>query len=162
MKIVMDKMIAVLNTPENTAAVEKFIAANPSLITPSYDRATDFKMVTLDGSGPTKLSEEVLKKAQHAPKSLETLESTKNIVDSDLLAQEAKDALIWLTANMEQLGAWCDDDLIEWDALMRIKIGKPVGQIQKAAWADPVIKKLAFKLIRQFREMAERSRPLWS
>ena len=56
----------------------------------------------------------------------------------------------------------CDGNEVAWDALMRTKIGKQVGLIQKAAWADEDMKKLATKLIRQFRDMAERNRPLWA
>ena len=72
-----------------------------------------------------------------------------------------------------KLGDLCDNNEVSWDDLMKIKVGKTVGIVQKAAWSstlepnapegttDP-LNTLATKLIRKFRDMAERNRPLWS
>lgn len=68
----------------------------------------------------------------------------------------------YLTTELTKLGELCDKDEVQWDALMRTKIGKQIGIIQKAEWSDENLKTLATKLIKKFREMAERNRPLWS
>ncbi len=78
--------------------------------------------------------------------------------------KEAKDeaATASIVEELTKLGELVDKDLVAWDALMRTKIGKPVGLVQKAEWADDDLKKMCMVLIRKFRDMAERNRPLWA
>eukprot|EP00397_Hematodinium_sp_SG-2012_P021861 GEMP01022616.1.p1 GENE.GEMP01022616.1~~GEMP01022616.1.p1 ORF type:complete len:562 (+),score=148.39 GEMP01022616.1:94-1779(+) len=67
-----------------------------------------------------------------------------------------------LSIEMATLQRMIVADEIAWDALMRTKIGKTVGLIQKATWASAELKDQATMLIRKIRELAERNRPLWA
>lgn len=73
-----------------------------------------------------------------------------------------EEAIKIVVEELTKLGELVDKDLVAWDALMRTKIGKPVGLVQKAEWSDDALKKMCTELIRKFRDMAERNRPLWS
>lgn len=67
----------------------------------------------------------------------------------------------WIRGQLTKLGGMCDRDEVAWDVLMRTKIGKVVASVQKAVWVDAELQSLCTKLIKKFREMAERNRPLW-
>ena len=84
----------------------------------------------------------------------ELIEMNKSGKDEGACAQVVEE--------LTKLGEMVDKDLVAWDALMRTKIGKPVGLVQKAEWADDDLKKMCTVLIRKFRDMAERNRPLWA
>ncbi|CAD7959620.1 unnamed protein product [Amoebophrya sp. A25] len=111
-------------------------------------------------------------------------ELDKHVVDCQ---DDATRDFVLIRKTMLTLGEMCDNNEIAWDALMKIKIGKTIGLVQKAAWAGAVgdiekkqlvekpgdlevgeieevatLNSLATKLIRKFRDMAERNRPLWA
>jgi len=64
---------------------------------------------------------------------------------------------------MTHIGALVDGNQVTWDACVRSKVGKTVGSIQKSPPNnDQEIQNQAVRLVRKFRDMAERNRPLWS
>lgn len=64
---------------------------------------------------------------------------------------------------LNQLIELVDGDKLTWEALMRLKVGKPVGVAMKTPpGGDSDVQQVATRLVRKFREMAERNRPLWS
>ncbi|CAD7938776.1 unnamed protein product [Amoebophrya sp. A120] len=105
-----------------------------------------------------------------AANSAEQVKAWKERVDTEIAkTDDSERNLKWIRQMMLDLGDMCDKSAVQWDQLMTIKIGKPIGQIQKASWAqasevegEDSLNQLATKLIKKFRNMAENNRPLWS